>query len=319
MIVAPGRGGRPHAPEQPQGAVTRAEYVADCPFCAGNEDATPPSVLTLPEDSQAWSVRVVPNRFPAVSSQPGTARGGGTGPLYASRTATGVHEVVVETPLHNLELPDRNERHVDLLLEAFQQRLVSLLERPTTRHVAIFKNEGLEAGTSLEHPHSQIVGLGFLPADVIGRAQFARRFHQKTGDCVLCTILHEERRGALRIVFEADGFVAFAPYASASAGETLLVPVQHAPSFALVSGGLRIGLGRALAQLLDRCRTAFDDPPYNLVLHTAPKRWLRDPALHWYWQLSPRLSRIAGFELGTGVHINTLAPEDAASMLRSAR
>lgn len=225
--------------------------------------------------------------------------------------------MVVETPLHNLELPDRDHHQVEILLEAFQQRLAALHDRSATRHVAIFKNRGVEAGTSLEHPHSQIVCLDFVPTEVMRRVQVARRFHRKTGGCVLCTVLGEERHTGLRIVFEADGFVAFAPYASASAGEMLLVPIHHAPSFVAASGGLREGLGRALVLLLDRCRTAFGDPPYNLVLHTAPKRWLQDPGLHWFWQLSPRLTRPAGFEIGTGVGINTLAPEDAASVLRS--
>jgi UDPglucose--hexose-1-phosphate uridylyltransferase len=261
---------------------------------------------------------VVPNRFPAVSGARGAARENESEPLLISRAATGVHEVVVETPLHNLELPDRDPHQVTLLLEALQQRLASLQERPSTRQVVIFKNKGIEAGTSLDHPHSQIAALDFVPQEVRRRIQVARRFHGKTGRCLVCTILETERRAGLRIVFQAEGFLAFTPYASASAGEVLLVPLEHAPSLVVAPNSLLARLAPALVRLLDRCRAAFADPPHNLALHTAPKRGLGDPSLHWFWQLSPRLTRTAGFELGTGLRINPLAPEDAASLLRQA-
>ncbi len=192
-----------------------------------------------------------------------------------------------------------------------------LEERAATRHVVVFKNKGFEAGTSLEHPHSQVVALDFVPRQVARRVQRARRHLQSGGGCLLCAVVEEERRGGERIVFEREGFVAFAPFASGSAGEVLLVPEAHAPSFTTTSSEDRDRLALRLIDLLRRMRDAFDDPAYNLVLHTAPRRWRDDEALHWYWQLVPRLTRQAGLELATGLNINQMPPEDAARLLRA--
>ena len=288
----------------------------DCPLCPGNENQTPPAVLTLaaPGATAPWAVRVVPNLYPAVS--PGPAASSSADRLLYGRRATGVHEVVIETTLHNRELPDRDPSEILVLLEALQQRLSALERRQSTRHTIVFKNAGVDAGTSLEHPHSQIVALDFVPAEVRRRVRRARRHHRDTDGCLLCAIVDEERHAGARIVVDSDGFIAFAPYASAAAGETVLVPLTHAPSFTTAADDVCQRLARALVVLLQRTRNSFNDPAYNLVLHTAPTRWREDKALHWYWQLSPRLTRTAGFELGTGLRINTLAPEEAASLLR---
>ncbi|MBI2911149.1 MAG: galactose-1-phosphate uridylyltransferase, partial [Chloroflexi bacterium] len=308
IIIAPGRLRRPHGAAPPPPGRARPEDVADCPLCPGNEHETPPPVLTLaqPGSAQPWAVRVVPNLYPAVS--PARAASSNAGRFFRSQTATGVHELVVETPFHNQELPDREPSTI--LLDAFQHRLRALEARPASRHVVIFKNKGVDAGTSLPHPHSQIVALDFMPAEVRRRVQVARRYYRNSGGCLLCAVVEEERRAGARVVFERDGFFAFAPYASGSAGETLLVPRTHTSSFTSASSDVCEGLGRSLITLLRRLREAFDNPAYNLVLHTAPKRWLSDPALHWYWQLSPRLTRTAGFELGTGLRVNPMAPEE---------
>jgi UDPglucose--hexose-1-phosphate uridylyltransferase len=289
-----------------------------CPLCPGNEHETPAAILTVAgaDRLEPWALRVVPNLYPIVS--PAVTGTTGTAPLLRGRPVTGIHELVVETPLHDKDLPDREQKYVQLLFEVLQARLRHLAARPSTRYVVIFKNKGIEAGTSLHHPHSQIVALDFVPDAVRHRVQIARRFHAESGNCLLCSIVDEERRAGARIVFESDGFVAFAPYASGSAGEALLVPLQHAPSFTTTPAVVCEQLGRSLVALLRRTREAFADPAYNLVLHTAPKRWLADPALHWYWQITPRLTRAAGFELGTGLVINSLAPEEAAAALRDA-
>ena len=311
--MAPTRSLRPHTEEQLPRRRLGPEHLAECPLCSGNEQQTPPETLTMTmrDTHQPWSVRVVPNLYPIVSPTADEARGG------KRRTATGIHEVVVETPFHNQELPDREPAHVRLFVDAIEARLRELEARTKTQHVVAFKNKGKEAGTSLEHPHSQIVALDFVPQSVRQGVQIARRHFRSSGDCLLCSIVAEERQDGTRIVFEGNGFVAFAPYASSSAGEVLLVPLTHAPSFNATSSDDRGRLTFSLIALLRGVRDAFDDPAYNLLLHTAPKRWHDDAALHWYWQLTPRLTRTAGLELATDLNINPLAPEFAANQLRN--
>jgi UDPglucose--hexose-1-phosphate uridylyltransferase len=313
VIMAPARSLRPNSEKHGQRLRVGPEHVAECPLCPGNEYQTPPPTLTLtrPGSSEPWSLRVVPNLYPIVSSGRAKARAG------RIRPATGVHELVVETPSHSEELPDRDAGQVVLLLEAIRRRMSELEARAATRHVIAFKNKGLEAGASLEHPHSQIIALNFVPGDVRQRVRFARRHLKIHGGCPLCAVVELERKDGGRIVFERDQFVAFAPYASSSAGEVLLVPLTHSPSFTTVSSEDCERLAASLIDLLRRARDAFNDPPYNLMLHTAPKRWREDEALHWYWRLTPRLTRQAGLELATGLNINSMLPEDVAELLRA--
>jgi len=315
VIVVPGRSDRPH-PVVSNSSAQSDEYCASCPLCVGNEQETPPSVLTLarPDSRRLWDVRVIPNLYPVVSAESKQSADAGSS-IHPS--ATGIHEVVVETPSHNRELPDRELSEVLPLLDAYRERLADLEARRATRHVVVFKNRGLEAGTSLDHPHSQIIALDFLPNQVTRRTQIARRHLRTSGGCLLCSIVAEERQSWERIVFKREGFVAFSPYASSSAGEVLLVPLMHAPSFTTISSKDREQLAGSLIALLRQMQAAFNDPAYNLVLHTAPKPWHDDAALHWYWQLTPRLTRTAGLELATDLNVNPLAPEYAASQLRN--
>ena len=313
VIIAPGRAGRPHGDLLDDESEKLPEPPAECPLCPGNEHLTPPTTLALPGGgtAQPWSVRVIPNLYPIVSSHGEDDRG------HPGRSTTGVHEVVVETPHHHEELADRDPSQVVLLLEAFQIRLRDLEGRPRTRQVQVFKNKGSEAGTSLEHPHSQIVALDFLPELTARRVQRARRYHQREGGCLLCAVVADERARGDRLVLEDEGFVALAPYASLWAGEVQVIPLSHAPSFTAIDTHERELLARHLIALAGRLKATFDDPPYNLVLQTAPARRLEDPALHWYWQLTPRMTRKAGLEVGSGIHVNPLPPEETAALLRA--
>jgi UDPglucose--hexose-1-phosphate uridylyltransferase len=313
VIIAPGRAARPHDDASFSERGSRRTRLDDCPLCPGNENMTPPTTMALTDGgaSEVWSVRVIPNLYPIVSTV------GDAAPQGPGRNATGVHEVVVETRRHDEELADRSPRLVALLLDAFQARLRELEGRPETRQVQVFKNKGSEAGTSLEHPHSQIVALDFVPDLTARRIRRMRRHLREKGRCLLCAIVVDELAQGSRVIFEDQSVVALAPYASSWAGEVLLVPLSHAPSLSTASNGELEKLGRSLVTLLRRVKTAFDDPPYNLVLHTAPARRRGDPALHWYWQLTPRMTRQAGLEVGTSLHVNPLPPEDVAAMLRN--
>jgi UDPglucose--hexose-1-phosphate uridylyltransferase len=309
VIVAPGRASRPQVEARTR---TRpaSQRVASCSLCPGNEERTPPPILTLPSRIAigGWSVRVIPNLYPVV--EPAEAADSG-------HRVSGVHEVVVETPRHDERLEDRDIESITLLLETYQARLRDLEARPATRYVQVFKNHGLEGGASLEHPHSQIVALDFIPVGVRRERARASRYLREKGACLLCAMLEEERRLRDRLVFQTEGFVAFAPFASRWAGEVFLVPAAHQASFGDVASDEASGLAGGLKTLLTRLRDVFGAPAYNLVLHTsAGTRYAQ--ALHWYWQLTPRLGREAGLEIGTGLRVNSWAPEDVARLLREA-
>jgi UDPglucose--hexose-1-phosphate uridylyltransferase len=314
VIVAPGRSRRPQPSREAGAGSTNPQWQPGCPFCPGNEDQTPTVLLRLPETGEPWTVRVVPNLYPAVldiASQPASPD-----PLRVSRLATGSHEVVIETPRHDLELPDRRHTDVLLLLEAFQRRLRHLQAQFPNGYVSIFKNRGHAAGTSLTHPHSQVVALDFVPEQVLRRVERSRAHYRSTGQCLACAVIDEERRAGTSLVLEQQGAVVLAPFASATPGETLILPLPHEPSFAGAAPGALAGVAAAMIDISRRYRNAFDDPAYNLVLHAAPNAAVSDPALHWYWQLAPRQAETGGFELSTGVNINPLPPEEAAGLLR---
>jgi UDPglucose--hexose-1-phosphate uridylyltransferase len=261
---------------------------------------------------------VVPNLFPVVSD-PQRGAGAVGNRFFQSKRAAGVHEVVIETPIHNQELTTRHPALVNLMLKTWRRRLIALMSRPEIQHVVVFKNKGRDAGNSLDHPHSQIVGLNFVPAEVRRRVQTARRFHRRSGNCLVCEAVNEERRAGARVVYEADRLLAFEPFAAGWVGETLLVPLNHSASYTAAADDQLEALGEGIVRVLQGTAESYDDPPFNLVLHTAPKPYASDRALHWYVQLIPRLGQWGGFELGTGVRINPIAPKGVAQDLWTTR
>ena len=316
VVLAKARRQRPHSRSLARDRRLARVTLRSCPFCPDNEHETPPAILTLPGVAgvAAWSLRVVPNRFAILSS--GTTKRPAL--PSASPVAAGSHEVVIETSDHARELPDRDGSEVSVYLGVLQRRLRALLAKPSTRYVSVFKNRGLEAGASLEHPHSQIAALNFLPDVVRHRVRLARRHLRSHATCVVCSMLAGEQHNGVRIVEESRGIVTLAPYASLSAGEMLIIPKLHAASFSTASRALLAELSPVLISVLRAVREVWGDPAYNFAFETAPARDMADPALHWYLRLTPRLARTGGFEMGTGVLVNSLDPDDVAAMLRDA-
>jgi UDPglucose--hexose-1-phosphate uridylyltransferase len=301
VIVAPGRSQRPRS-QQPAGPVAHG-----CPFCPGQEDQTSPAVLELALDgSPGWFVRVFPNLYPIVSVHDDATAG----------PASGAHEVIVETPLHDQEMADRSPEELGLTLLAYRGRLKTLGAAPSMRYVSVFRNQGAAAGSSLAHPHSQVVALRYVPAKVAQMVRRWRRHFRQTGRCLLCDEIAHERGSGQRVVVEQDGFVVYAPHGAVLPGELILAPVDHAGSFGDVPDAVLAGFSRVLIDMLRRLRAAFEDPPHNLVLQTWPVSRRRDEALHWYVRIAPRLAVLGGFELATGDYVSTLSPEDAAALYR---
>ncbi len=292
-------------------------YDPACPFCVGNEEGPEMETLRLPQDGQPWQVRVVKNKFPALDQAGDRVRE--FDGVHRAISGVGYHEVVIETPQHNATPALLTDEAMAQTLLAFQMRSVVMSLDDRIEHVIFFKNHGVRAGTSLIHPHSQIIGLPVVPYDVRMRDEEARRYFDDTGGCVYCAMLQDELHEVRRVIAENDDFVAFVPYAALSPFHVWILPREHHSSFLMVSP---ISIHRLASLTLDVLRRLYyglNDPDYNIVLRTSPvKAWYAD-YLHWYLSLIPRVSQSAGFELGSGMYINTALPEASAAFLRKMR
>ena len=228
----------------------------------------------------------------------------------------GIHEVVIEDPLHNQLLPLMVDKQVEEVLLAYRERYLALREDPRIKLTIIFKNYGKAAGTSLEHPHSQLVGTPIVPSNVRKKLQEAARYYDDIGRCVYCDLIEEELSVGQRIVEETERFVVFQPFASRFPFETWIVPKQHQASFGLISMEDSKSFGKALRRLLFKLYTRLNDPEYNYVIYTAPIKDEEEDYYHWHLQIIPRLTTPAGFELGSGIFINGSFPEETARFLR---
>ncbi|MEW6522817.1 MAG: DUF4931 domain-containing protein [Bacillota bacterium] len=314
-IIATERQKRPHdfrrAPHTRSGG--------NCPFCWGNEHLTPPEVLAYREsragrNTPGWSVRVFPNKFPALD--PGLPRAEKTDGPLVSMAGSGYHEVLVETPEHHASIPTYSTEQLSLALQAMGERLQALKQTGSIAYVQVFKNEGAVAGASLEHPHFQIVGLPLVPAAIAEELEVARAYHQSTGGCLHCAVLEHERLRRARVVEESPGFVCHCPFASRFPYEMSIHPQRHSPDFLDTDRDELEELAGALIRAVGRLEGAFPEPDYNMVLHTAPFGEAH-PYYHWHLEILPRLTVTAGFEWGTGLFINPTAPETASEELRA--
>lgn len=315
VVVAPERSRRPSDFR----AERQTRKQERCPLCPGHEADTPPEVLAYGEQSRApntpgWRVRVVPNKFPAVQDlPPETGRQG----LYEWMNGLGCHEIVVETPEHVPDLDGQSPEQVAEVLHIWAERSRQLALDPRWRYVQVFKNVGLAAGASLEHTHSQIIAIPFVPSELDRKLAGMVSHHRVTGQCLLCDLVAQELHERHRLVHDDGQFVAFAPFASRFPGEVWIVPREHTPDFTTLATAQQRELAETLLAVLRGLTRALGAPPYNLVLHTAPIGEARAAHFHWHFEIAPRLSITAGFELGTGYYINPLPPEEAAAWLRN--
>lgn len=313
MILAEGRDARPRDLAPDSGSASPPE---GCPFCPGSEAETPPEILRVPAEGGGWSVRVVGNKFPALAD--GTVQRRRKG-IYGWMSGVGAHEVVIESPRHDASLGDLEGHAVRDVLWACRERLRALLQRPSLEYVQIFENHGSAAGASLAHPHAQIIATAILPETMARELESFRLHRRAERACLLCSLMAQERREQERLVAGSGAFLAWTPYASRFPFEVCLGPSEHAGSFADLDDAGLADLAEHLLDVLGRLRRCLADPPYNLVVHTAP-RSLETPVpdYHWHVEVLPRLARVAGFEQGTGLHINPVPPEEAARLLREA-
>lgn len=292
--------------------------VEGCPFCLGNEHLSVPERLRLADEAGHWLVRVVDNKFAALTPTGGLPDGGGPeGPAHRL-PGYGYHEVVIETPAHHLTTALLPVAHVRLILEAYRRRFLAFFEDRHIAHAILYKNHGVGAGTSLEHPHSQLVAMPMIPSQVRGRMADGQAFHQTAGDCLHCRQIAGEEGEGTRVVATNRTFVAFIPFAALSAFHVWIFPRRHQSCFTDLSEEGFADLAAILKEVLGRLYVALDNPDFNYVIRTAGPAAGPDNVFHWYVSVIPRLSLAAGFELGTGMFINTAFPEASAAFLRGA-
>jgi UDPglucose--hexose-1-phosphate uridylyltransferase len=292
-----------------------------CVFCTGNEDKTPPEIVAIrpPDtrrDTPGWSLRVVPNKFPALRIE-GDLEPSGEG-LYDRMNGVGAHEVVIETPDHYASLATLPSDAVADVFLTFRDRILDLKKDPRFEYVLVFKNHGEPAGASLEHPHSQLIATPIIPIMVSEELKGSQEYWERKERCVWCDIIRQERRDRRRVVAESGGFVALEPFAPRFPFETWILPVRHRSAFEESGVEELRGLADMVGTFMRRMNRALSSPPFNFMLHTAP---LRDGALehfHWHLEIIPKLTRVAGYEWGSGFFINPAPPEDAAEALRDA-
>ena len=291
-----------------------------CPFCPENEGKTPPEVLAYREGSApntpGWSLRVVPNKFPVLGIEGDLDREGEG--IFDRMQGIGAHEVVIETPEHVLSMTDLSERKIEDVLCAFRERVNDLKNDRRLKYVLLFKNHGEAAGATLEHTHSQLIALPVVPKRVQEELEVTEAYYEFKERCLFCDLIRQETKAGTRVVTETDQFVVVEPYAPRFPFETWILPRRHRSHFEAADGGELSNLAWVLKSTLRKLEKVLERPPYNVVIHSAP---LQDPAsasYHWHIEIIPKLTRVAGFEWGTGFYINPTPPEESAQFLRDA-
>lgn len=298
----------------------RRSSSALCPFCAGNERLTPGEIFAVrppgsQRDGPGWSLRVIPNKFPALRVE-GELNRRGLG-LFDLSNGVGAHEVIIETPEHAKQLADCPPEQIAQVFQACRQRALDLRGDQRLKYSLIFKNFGLSAGASLEHSHSQLIALPVVPKRILEELTGAQRYLEFRGRCGFCDMLDQEIEEQERIVTDNAGFVAYCPFVSSFPFEVAIMPRAHRWDFAAATPAELADLGRIVSDMLRRIRKTLHDPAYNFMILTGSAEAEEPDAYHWRLELVPRLTKVAGFEWGTGFYINPTPPEVAAAALRS--
>ena len=317
VIIATSRGRRPNDFE----TVQDYQQAGTCPFCPGSEDKTPPEILAYynpgrEKNKPGWWVRVVSNKFPALEIE-GTLDRTAEG-MYDKMNGMGAHEVIIETPNHNESLHDMDLKRLEDVIWAFRDRIIDLAKDPRLEYVLIFKNHGAAAGASLMHSHSQLMALPMVPIRVQQEETGARKYFDYKERCVYCDIIHQELVQKFRVVAQNKDFIAFTPFASRSPFELWVLPLRHSSDFQDIQKTEVSSLASMMKLVLGKHHRVLNNPPFNFILHTAPLKSPKRPHTHWYIEISPKLTKQAGFEHGTGFYINPTPPEEAAQFLRDA-
>jgi len=316
VIIAPQRRLRPaDSATQRRRSDSLPRFDPTCPFCPGHEAELPGIIAEAAADgAPGWSVRVVPNKFPALlpADSPAPAP-----PRHHARAGHGTHEVVIESPRHNADLAAMTTAERQAVVAMYRGRCTALLAEPAIKTVVLFRNRGPASGATLAHPHAQIIALGLVPPRMAAINETTLNYCRKEGRCAICDELEIELALRERIVEENAQFVALVPYAAEHPFELWIVPKRHHASFTAAGDAELQDFSELLGRSLQRIEAALQRPSYNFVIDTAPKSGISAPHLHWRLRIVPETVTWGGFELGTGLPINPSVPEEDAAVLRA--
>ena len=289
-----------------------------CPFCPGQERDTPPEVFALRDPSSSpnqrgWTVRVVPNKFPALRIE-GEIERTGEG-VYDRASGIGAHEIVIETASHAADWAALAVENVAGVLEAYRNRSLDLRGDERFRQVLIARNYGPGLAL-LPHPHSHILALPVVPKRIEDEVRGLLEYYQRKERCAYCDILRQELKSGERVIRETGTFLALASFAARYPFETWILPKAHSHDFGAIKADQLLELAGLLQSLTRALHTLMPELAYSLVLHTSPLQRYIEPRYHWHLEIRVRLAVGEGFEWGTGFFVNPLAPEEAARLLR---
>jgi len=336
VLIATARGMRPRKAEAaPQR--DRREHVESCPFCRGNEHLTPPTIYSVPEQGE-WDVRVVENLFPVLAESDSACRGLNFG-LQQAIEGYGRHEVIIDHPNHGVMLHEMSEAHLATLFGVYRDRMRVLYEsNPRLKYVLAFKNFGPAAGASIPHTHSQLIATPVVPQNVHDEVENSHRYYQRQHHCIFCALIDEaltfeatiydRESGEVHrridvgqyVVEKSDHFVAIKPFASRFEWELQVLPLQHQSDYTQTTDQGLNELARVVKRAMARLDAVVGGVQYNYFLHSIPQGSEFDDchsAYHWHLEICPRTSIPTGFELGSGLFVSTISPEEAASKLRA--
>lgn len=340
VLVATARSMRPKKAEEAVARDTRA-HVDKCPFCRGNEQLTPPAIATYPATTPAtndgaWQIRIVENLYPVLGDdRPNASLNFG---LQQTIDGYGRHEVIIDHHAHGIAVHEMSAAHLTLLFQAYRARMGELYASDRRlRYVLVFKNFGPAAGASIAHTHSQIIAMPVVPHNVQAEVDNSRRFYEKHDQCIFCSLIDEaltfeatiydRESGEIRrkidvgqyVIERGEKFIAIKPFASRYEWEVHILPLVHQSDFLRTSDTDLADLGRVLRRTMARLDRVLSGAQYNYFLHSAPHgadTGGNDASYHWHIEICPRTTIPSGFELGSGLFVNTISPEDAARQLR---
>ncbi len=315
VIISTERGKRPTSFT----AVSKRVAAKMCPFCPGHEDSTPPEIMAYRKpgtepNKPGWSLRVISNKYPALIIE-GNLNREPKG-IYDKMNGIGAHEVIIETSDHARDMVDMTDEEVRDVFWVYRERMIDLERDMRFKYILVFKNHGEAAGASLEHAHSQLIATPIIPKRVAEEINGAKRYYDFKERCIFCDIVGQELMDQERVVKDHDAFLAIQPFASRFPFETWIIPKTHQSSFLEVSDADVMTLARAMKDTLARLKIALNDPPFNYMLHTRPVSREHHEYFHWHVEIIPKLTRVAGFEWGSGFYINPTTPEESAAYLR---
>ncbi|MBI1811531.1 MAG: DUF4921 family protein [Nitrospirae bacterium] len=301
---------------------------SECILCSGREKETTPEITairgngSLPNEP-GWLARVIPSFKPILHVEGDLGRRG-VG-MYDRMNSIGANEIIIETPEHNKADGDIGFEQMIRVVSLYKERIADLEKDLRLRYVLIYKNSGREAGAVYSHPHSQIIAMPIIPRRIKEELDGAKQYYSYKDRCIFCDIIREELRYGQRVIFETKKFIAFCHYAQRFSFEFCIMPKRHSCAFQEINSEEMEDLGLMLSAMMKKLGTILKNPPYNYVMHTAPNMIPRrnhwhtlGEDFHWHIEVMPRLTRVSGFEWGSGFYVITTSPEDAAKYLREA-